>query len=198
MTWLQLRDEIEDEFREHTWREHEVRIAVACHEAHKRARNAARLKAWRWRQGEIGRARERARCRTYYKCKRQEPGWLATRNARKRALIAVRKCCPAEVERLKKQSRVNKSKWWTKLKADLVRHEKRLAQMKAWRDGHKAELVKRRRVSWKRRQNNPAWRANFEAKRKAWREANREHLRQYQRDYRARVKGQQQPCRRAA
>ena len=194
MTWLHLRDEIEDEFREHTWREHEAHIAVAWREVHRRAKQREWLRDWRWRQGERGRQRERVQVRAYYKRKRAEPGWCAARNARKRELVAAKMRRPSEAERLRQQARASNKRVWATVKADRARHEKRLAQQRAWRARHKASLAARRRA----RSSDPVWRAKVRAKCKAWRAANRERLRQYQRDYRARVKGQQQPCRRSA
>lgn len=198
MTWLQLRDEIEDEFREHTWREHEVHIAVACREVHMRHKRSELLREWRWRQGETGRQRERAQRRAYYIRKRAEPGWCAARNARKRTLIAAKMRCPDKAARLREQKRAKNKRKWARLKADRVKHEKRLAQMRAWRARHKTTLAARRRARFEERKADPAWFAQFQAKRRAWRVAYRAQRRQYQRDYRARVKGQQQPCRRAA
>jgi len=198
MTWLQLRDEIEDEFREHTWREHEAQIAVAWHDVHRRSKRREWLRNWRWRQGESGRQRERAQVHAYYMRKRVEPGWCAARNARRRELVAAKMRRPSEAERLRQQARASNKRVWATVKADRARHERRLAQQRAWRARHKASLAARRRARLHERKADPALLAAFQAKRRAWRAANRERLRQYQRDYRARVKGQQQPCRRAA
>lgn len=198
MTWLQLRDEIEAEFREHTRREHEVHVAVAWREVHMRHKRREWLRAWRWRQGERGRQRERAQVRAYYKRKSAEPGWTAGRNARRRELVAAKMSRPSEAERLRQQRRASYKRQWAKVKADRARHEKRLAKQRAWRTRHKASLAARRRAWWHKRKADPTFLAAFQAKCRAWRAANREHLRQYQRDYRARVKARQQPCRRAA
>jgi hypothetical protein len=199
MTWLQLRDEIEAEFREHTRRENEVRAAVAWHDVHQRSKRREWLRAWRWRQGERGRQRERERVRAYHRRKRAEPGWSAGRNARKRALIAAKLRCPSEAERLRQQKRASNKCRWAKVKADRAAHEKRLAQQRVFRTRHKARLAARRRARLQERKAaDPVWFAAFQAKRSAWKAANREYLRQYQRDYRARVKARQQPLRRAA
>jgi hypothetical protein len=191
MTWLQLRDEIEDEFRQHTWREHEAHIAVAWREVHRRAKQREWLRDWRWRQGERGRQRERVRVRAYYKRKSAESGWCAARNARRRELVAAKMRRPSEAERLRQQARASNKRVWATVKADRARHEKRLAQQRAWRARHKASLAARRRARFEERKADPAWFAQFQAKRRAWRVAYRAQRRQYQRDYRARVKAHQ-------
>lgn len=198
MTWLQLRDEIEAEFREHTRREHEVRAAVAWHDVHRRSKQREWLRAWRWRQGERGREREREQVRAYYRRKSAEPGWSAGRNARRRELVAAKMRRPSEADRLRQQRRASYKRHWAKVKGDRARHEKRLAKQRAWRTRHKASLAARRRARSQERKADPARLAAFQAKARAWRAANRERLRQYQRDYRARVKARQQPLRRAA
>jgi len=191
MTWLQLRDEIEDEFRELTWREHEAHLAVAWREVHMRHKRSELLREWRWRQGETGRQREHAQRHAYYVRMRAEPGWCAARNARKRVLIAAKMRCPDEAARLRQQKRARNKRKWARLKADRVKHERRLAQMRAWRARHKATLAGRRHARFQERKSDPVWFAQFQAKRQAWRAAHREQRRQYQRGYRARVKAQQ-------